>query len=349
MQTISITRPDDWHLHLRDGAGLAAVAGFSARRFARVLAMPNLQPPVTTVALAAAYRARIRAALPPGADFTPLLALYLTETTAADEIDRAAASDFVVGVKCYPAGATTHAEAGVTSLERCRAVLERMEECDLVLQLHGEATDPAVDPYDRESVFIERELVPLRRRYPRLRVVLEHVTTRAGVDFVRDGGPGLAATLTPQHLLLNRGALFAGGLRPHLYCLPLLKRERDREALVEAATGGDPRFFLGTDSAPHARTAKESACGCAGVFSAHAGIELYAEVFARAGRLERLDAFASAHGADFYRVPRNRGSITLVREPWTVPAHYPFGTDQLVPFGAGTTLEWRLLDPETGP
>jgi dihydroorotase len=349
MQTLTITRPDDWHLHLRDGPLLGAVAGFSARRFARALVMPNLRPPVTTVALAAAYRQRILAALPPGTNFRPLMTLYLTDATAPAEIDRVRASGFVHGVKCYPAGATTHAEAGVTSLARCRAVFERMEELGVVLQLHGEATDPAVDPYDRESVFLERELEPLLQRHPRLRVVLEHVTTRAGVGFVRAQGDRVAATLTPQHLLLNRAAMFAGGLRPHLYCLPLLKREPDRVALVEAATGGEPRFFLGTDSAPHARRAKESACGCAGVFSAHAGLELYAEVFAQAGRLGQLEAFASFHGADFYGLPRNQTRITLVRDPWPVPASYPCGDDELVPLGAGERLAWRLLEAEATP
>ena len=347
METLTITRPDDWHLHLRDGPALGAVAGFSARRFARAIVMPNLRPPVTTVGLAASYRQRILAALPPGSDFEPLMTLYLTDDTAPEEIDRARASGFVHGVKCYPAGATTNAEAGVTSLGHCHAVLERMEELGIVLQLHGEVTDPAVDPYDRESMFLERELEPLLRRHPRLRVVLEHVTTRAGIGFVRAQGDRVAATLTPQHLLLNRAALFAGGLRPHLYCLPLLQRERDRAALVEAATGGEPRFFLGTDSAPHARGAKESACGCAGVFSAHAGIELYAGVFADAGRLERLEAFASFHGADFYRLPRNQGRITLARDPWPVPSSYAFGDAELVPLGAGSQLAWRLLEPES--
>ncbi len=349
METLTITRPDDWHLHLRDGPALTAVAAFSARRFARALVMPNLRPPVTTVALAASYRQRILAALPPGTNFRPLMTLYLTDDMAPAEIDRIRTSGFVHGVKCYPAGATTHAEAGITSLERCRAALERMEELGVVLQLHGEATDPAVDPYDRESAFLERELEPLLRRHPRLRVVLEHVTTRAGVGFVRAQDDRVGATLTPQHLLLNRAAMFAGGLRPHLYCLPLLKREHDRVALVEAATGGEPRFFLGTDSAPHARRAKESACGCAGVFSAHAGLELYAEVFAQAGRLGQLEAFASFHGADFYGLPRNQTRITLVRDPWPVPASYPFGDDDLVPLGAGERLAWRLLEAEATP
>jgi dihydroorotase len=341
--TLTIARPDDWHLHLRDGPELAAVAAFSARQFARAIVMPNLKPPVTTVDAARRYRERILAALPAGSAFQPLMTLYLTDGTDPGEIDRAAASGFVAGVKCYPAGSTTHADAGVTSLARCQAVLERMEERGVVLQVHGEATGADVDPYDRESVFIERELAPLVRRHPRLRVVLEHATTAAGVAFVRAAGPTVAATLTPQHLLLNRGAIFAGGLRPHLYCLPLLKRERDREALVAAAVSGDPRFFLGTDSAPHARAAKESACGCAGVFSAHAALELYATAFEQAGALDRLEGFASHHGADFYRLPRNGGTVTLRREEWTVPASYAFGAGEVVPMGAGERLAWRLL------
>jgi len=340
--TLIFTRPDDWHLHLRDGPELATVLAWSARAFARAVAMPNLQPPVTTVAAAARYRDRIRAALPAGAAFEPLLTLYLTDDMDPAEVDRAADSGFVVGIKCYPAGATTHSDAGVTSLSRCDAVIARMEERDVVLQLHGEATGSEVDPYDRESVFIERELAPLARKRPGLRIVLEHVTTRAGVEFVRAGGPRIGATITPQHLLLNRGAMFAGGLRPHLYCLPLLKRERDREALIEAATSADPRFFLGTDSAPHARSAKESACGCAGIFSAPAAIELYAKAFEDAGRPERLEAFASFHGADFYRLPRNTGTITLDRTPWTVPESCDFGAGEVVPMFAGERLDWRL-------
>ncbi|MGQ0428313.1 MAG: dihydroorotase [Gammaproteobacteria bacterium] len=345
MQTLTITRPDDWHLHLRDGPELAAVAGFTARRFARAVVMPNLKPPVTTVTAARRYRERIQAALPRDAAFAPLMTLYLTEDMDPVEVDRAADAGFVCGIKCYPAGATTHSDAGVRSLARCAAVLERMQERGVVLQLHGEATGPDVDPYDRESVFIERELTPLLGRYPRLRVVLEHVTTAAGAAFVRAQAAGrVAATITPQHLLLSRSALFEGGLRPHLYCLPLLKRESDREALVAAATSGDPRFFLGTDSAPHERAAKESACGCAGIFSAHAGIELYAQAFERAGALARLESFASFHGADFYRLPRNTTRITLVRESWDVPAAYPFGQGELVPFGADGKLDWRLAD-----
>jgi dihydroorotase len=342
--TLTIARPDDWHLHLRDGPELAAVLPASARAFARAVVMPNLRPPVTTVLSAAAYRERIRAARPAGSDFEPLMTLYLTDATSPAEIDRAADSGFVIGVKCYPAGSTTHSDAGVTSLARCEAAIARMEERDLVLQLHGEATGDEVDPYDRESVFIERELAPLVARHPRLRVVLEHVTTRAGAEFVRAAGPRVAATLTPQHLLLNRGAMFRGGLRPHLYCLPVLKRERDREALLDAATSTDARFFLGTDSAPHAKGDKESACGCAGIYSAPVALALYARAFAEAGRLDRLEAFASQRGADFYRLPRNRGTLTLERRPWPVPATLPFGATEIVPMCAGETLEWRLAE-----
>ncbi len=339
--TLTIARPDDWHLHLRDGPELAAVLPATARVFARAVVMPNLKPPVTTVLSAAAYRDRIRAARPAGSDFEPLMTLYLTDATQPAEIDRAADSGFVIGVKCYPAGATTHSEAGVTSLARCGAAIERMEERDVVLQLHGEATGDDVDPYDRESAFIERELAPLVARPPRLRIVLEHVTTRAGADFVRAAGARVAATLTPQHLRLNRGAMFRGGLRPHLYCLPVLKRERDREALLEAATSANPRFFLGTDSAPHAKAAKETACGCAGIYSAPVALALYARAFEQAGRLDRLEAFASFNGADFYGLPRNRGTVTLERRPWAVPATLPFGPAEIVPMCAGETLEWQ--------
>ena len=306
--------------------------------------MPNLKPPVTNVVSAAAYRERIRAARPAGSDFEPLMTLYLTDSTPPEEIDRAADSGFVVGAKCYPAGATTHSDAGVTSLARCEAALARMEERDLVLQVHGEATGDDVDPYDRESVYIERELAPLVARHPRLRVVLEHATTRAGVEFVRAGTGRVAATITPQHLLYNRGAMFRGGLRPHLYCLPILKRERDRESLLAAATSGDARFFLGTDSAPHARGAKESSCRCAGIFSAPAAIELYARAFEQAGRLDRLEAFASFNGADFYGRARNGDTIVLERREWTVPAVLRFGASEVVPMGAGEPLAWRMRE-----
>src|SRR5262245_7314064 len=349
MPTLTIARPDDWHLHLRDGPELAAVLPATARTFARAVVMPNLKPPVASVALAARYRERIRAALHAGAAFEPLMTLYLTDGTPPAEIDRAADSGIVFGVKCYPVGSTTHADSGVTSLARCADAIARMEERDLVLQVHGEATGDDIDPYDRESVFIERELAPLVARHPRLRIVFEHVTTRAGVGFVRAGGARIAATITPQHLLYNRGAMFRGGLRPHLYCLPVLKREHDRAALLEAATSGDARFFLGTDSAPHARNAKESACGCAGVFSAPVALELYARAFEQAGRLDRLESFASFNGADFYRLPRNPGSITLERRPWTVPSSLPFGTGDVVPLCAGERLEWKLRGADHPP
>lgn len=342
MSTLTLVRPDDWHLHLRDGAALAAVAGFTAARFRRAVVMPNLRPPVTTTALAAAYRDRIVAALPAGCTFEPLMTLYLTDNTPPAEIDRARASGFVCGAKYYPAGATTNSDSAVTDLERVFAVFARMEELGLVLQLHGEVTDAAVDIFDREEAFIDRHLRRIVERFPRLKIVLEHVTTRAGVEFVRAAGPQVAATLTPQHLLLDRNAMLAGGIRPHLYCLPILKRARDRDALVEAAVSGSPKFFLGTDSAPHARHTKETSCGCAGVFSAHAAIELYAEAFEQAGRLDRLEAFASFFGADFYGLPRNRDSITLVREAWQPPASFAFGDGELVPFRAGERVAWRL-------
>ena len=342
MQQLTIRRPDDWHLHLRDGATMAAVLPFTARRFARALVMPNLTPPVTTTAAALAYRERVIAALPAGADFTPLMSLYLTDTTTTQEIDRAAASGFVLGCKLYPAGATTHSEAGVTDVKRLDAVLERMSERELALQVHGEVTDPAVDVFDREARFIDAVLAPLVARHAALRVVFEHVSSRAAVDFVRSARAGIAATVTPQHLLLNRNALFQGGLRVHHYCLPVLKRESDRQAILDAVARGEPRFFLGTDSAPHARGAKESACGCAGVYSAHAAIELYAEVFEQLGALSKLEDFASSFGADFYRLPRNQDTITLERRTWTVPARLAFGTEELVPFRAGENIAWAL-------
>lgn len=342
LQSLTLRRPDDWHLHLRDGEALRAVVPFTARQFARAIVMPNLKPPVTTVAAAAAYRERIKAAVPPGLDFEPLMTLYLTDATAPDEIRKAKASGFVFGAKLYPAGATTHSDAGVTAIENIYPALEAMEAADLVLQVHGEVTEASADVFDREQLFIDRVLAPVAARYPKLRIVFEHVTTKAAVEFVTGSRSGLAATITPQHLLLNRNALFTGGIRPHHYCLPVLKRERDRTALVEAATSTDPRFFLGTDSAPHARHTKEHACGCAGIFSAHAAIELYAEVFEQAGHLERLEAFASERGPDFYRLPRNTDTVTLTKTAWQPPASYAFGSDELVPFRAGETISWRL-------
>jgi dihydroorotase len=336
-------RPDDWHLHLRDGAHLAAVLPFTAARFARALVMPNLKPPMTTTTALAEYRARIQDALPARMSFEPLMTLYLTDRTPPGEIRAARASGFVVGAKLYPAGATTHSDAGVTSIDNVWATLEAMAEAGLVLQVHGEVTNGEVDVFDREREFIDRVLSRVVERVPGLKVVFEHVTTAAAVEFVRASRSGVAATLTPQHLLMNRNAMFEGGMRPHHYCLPVLKRERDREALVAAATADDPRFFLGTDSAPHARHTKEAACGCAGIFSAHAGIELYAEAFEAAGRLDRLEAFAAERGADFYGVPRNEGHITLQRGEWPVPASYPFGADELVPLRGGGTVGWRLV------
>ena len=339
---LELTRPDDLHVHLRDGAALTAVAGDTARRFARAIVMPNLRPPVTTVALARAYRERILAALPPGSRFEPLMTLYLTDNTPPAEIAAACASGIVHGVKLYPAGATTNSDLGVTSIERALPALEAMAGHDLPLLVHGEVTDRAVDVFDREAAFIDTVLAPLLARLPSLRVVFEHITTAAAAAFVREAPATVAATITPQHLLLNRNALFEGGIRPHHYCLPVLKRERDRLALVEAATGGNPKFFLGSDTAPHARATKIAECGCAGIYSAHAGLELYAEAFEDAGRLDALDDFASRHGAAFYRLPRNGERVTLVREAWTIPDSVPFGDDVLVPFNAGRPCRWRL-------
>ena len=346
---LTIRRPDDWHLHLRDAAALAAVLPFTAARFARAIVMPNLVPAVTTTALALDYRRRILAALPAAAAFEPLMTLYLTDTTPPEEVQRARDSGRVFGFKLYPAGATTHSDSGVTDVARIAPVLERMAELGVVLEVHGEVTDPSVDIFDREARFIDRVLAPLVERLPGLRVVLEHITTRAAVDFVLGSRAGVAATVTPQHLLMNRNALFAGGIRPHHYCAPVLKAEAERAALLAAVTGGSARFFLGTDSAPHARRVKEAACGCAGIFSAHAGIELYAEAFEAAGALDKLEGFASLHGADFYGLPRNSGTITLRREPWQVPDHYPFGADELVPLRAGERVSWRLAAPAAAP
>jgi len=341
-QVLTFTRPDDWHLHLRDGAALATVLPHSARQFARAIVMPNLRPPVTSVEMAEAYRGRILAALPAGSEFEPLMTLYLTDNTAPDEIARAKASGRVHAVKYYPAGATTNSDSGATRIERCFPVLEAMEEAGLPLLLHGEVTDPEVDVFDREQVFIDKVLPQIARRFAGLRLVLEHVTTREAVEYVAASPAGVAATITAHHLLLNRNAMFAGGMRPHHYCLPLLKREAHRQALVQAATGGSPKFFLGTDSAPHSRRNKEAACGHAGIYTAHAAIELYAEAFEAAGALDKLEAFASFHGADFYGLPRNAGTITLVRENWQVQSSLPLGEDELVPLRAGETLHWRL-------
>ena len=342
MNRLRILRPDDWHVHLRDGAALQAVVGFTAQRFGRAVVMPNLEPPITTTDMARAYRQRILTALPAGSRFEPLLTLYLTNSTTPDEIDRARAAGFIHGVKLYPAGATTHSDAGVSDIKQVYALLAHMEKVGMRLLIHGESIQPDVDVFDRESHFIDTVLEPLLERFPRLSVVLEHITTARAVEFIRGVRPGVAATITPQHLLHNRNAIFSGGIRPHFYCLPLLKREPDREALLEAATGGNPRFFLGTDSAPHEKNAKENACGCAGMFTAHAAIELYAEAFASVGRLDRLEAFASHFGADFYGLPRNTDSITLLDEPSMVPAGYVFGDGALIPYRAGETVGWRM-------
>jgi dihydroorotase len=342
MDCITITRPDDWHLHLRDGPAMAAVLADTARRFGRAIVMPNLKPPVTTTQQALHYRERILGELPEGSGFEPLMTLYLTDDTPPEEIARAKLSGRVLGVKLYPAGATTHSDAGVTRISRCFAALEKMEQLGLPLLIHGEVTDPLVDVFDREKAFIDEVLGPIVERFQGMKVVLEHITTRDAVHYVEVTGPNVAATITPHHLLLNRNALFLGGLRPHHYCLPVLKREEHREALVEAAISGNPKFFLGTDSAPHPRTAKEAACGCAGVYSAHAAIELYAAAFEEAGALDRLEDFASRHGADFYGLPRNRDTITLVREEWTVPQTLRFGSEELVPLRAGETVPWKL-------
>ncbi|MBS0365630.1 MAG: dihydroorotase [Proteobacteria bacterium] len=339
---LSLARPDDWHLHLRDGTALRAVLPFTVAQFARAIIMPNLSPPVTSAAAATAYRQRILDALPPHAQFTPLMTLYLTDRTPPEEIDAARESG-VVGCKLYPAGATTHSEAGVTDVRRLDGVFERMARAGLVLQVHGEVTDPAVDVFEREAVFIDTVLAPLAARHPQLKIVFEHITTHQALQFVLGGREGIAATVTPQHLLMNRNALFAGGLRPHHYCLPVLKAEEHRRALLAAVARGERRLFLGTDSAPHARRAKEAACGCAGVFSAHAALELYAEAFEAAGALQHLEAFASHNGADFYGLPRNRDAVLLIREGWTVPAKYDYADGgELVPLRAGETLAWRL-------
>ncbi|MEQ1631387.1 MAG: dihydroorotase [Planctomycetota bacterium] len=340
---LTIPRPDDWHLHLRDDAALSAVIGDTARRFRRAIVMPNLKPPITTVSAARAYRHRIQQAVPKGLAFTPLMTIYLTDRTPASEIAEAAASGIVHAVKYYPAGATTNSENGVTDLRKARAALSAMERHDVPLLLHGEVTDTDIDVFDRERVFLDRHLVPLQRDFPGLRIVLEHITTKEAADYVKSQGPQVAATITAHHLLWNRNEIFRGGIRAHAFCLPVLKREHHREALLAAATGDDPRFFLGTDSAPHARHTKEAECGCAGIYTSHAAIELYAEAFEQKGALAKLAAFASERGPDFYRLPRNEDQITLVRESWTVPNELPFGDRTLVPMRAGQTVAWRLV------
>ena len=341
---LKLTRPDDWHLHLRDEALMQSVLPDTARQFARAIIMPNLRPPVTTTAQAAAYRERIVAAIPEDMSFEPLMTLYLTDNTSAEEIRRAKQSGFVHGVKYYPAGATTNSDAGVTNMRKAYPALEEMQRSGMPLLLHGEVTDSNVDVFDREAVFIERVLQPLLRDMPKLRVVFEHITTSDAVQFVKSSPGDIAATLTVHHLLYNRNAMFAGGMRPHYYCLPVLKRETHRKALVEAAISGNPKFFLGTDSAPHTQHAKESACGCAGIYSAHTAIELYAEVFEQAGALDKLEGFASFFGADFYGLPRNTQEIKLRREDWSVPATLGFAGQRLVPLRAGETVKWKLVD-----
>ena len=341
IDSLTLTRPDDWHVHLRDGAAMAAVLPATARQFARAIVMPNLKPPVTTAAMAVAYRERIVAALPAGLDFTPLMTLYLTDNTPPAEIARAKAAG-VVAVKLYPAGATTHSDAGVTDLRKTYPTLEAMQRAGLLLLVHGEVTDPAIDIFDREAAFIEQVMRPLRRDFPELKVVFEHITTKDAAQYVAASDRFTAATITAHHLLYNRNALFTGGLRPHYYCLPVLKREVHRQALVKAATSGSAKFFLGTDSAPHAAELKEaSVCG-AGCYTALAALELYAEAFETADALDKLEAFASFHGADFYGLPRNRGTLTLKREAWQLPERVPFGNAQLKPLRGGETLNWRM-------
>jgi dihydroorotase len=342
MDRLTLRRPDDWHLHLRDGAALASTVADAARCFARAIVMPNLRPAVRTTAQALDYRERILGEVPDGSSFEPLMTLYLTDDTPPEEISRAKLSGRVFGVKLYPAGATTHSDEGVTRLSRCFHALEKMQEFGVPLLVHGESTDPAIDVFDREQVFLEEVLGPLLERFPRLKVVLEHITTREAAQYVEVTGPNVAATITAHHLLLNRNALFLGGIRPHHYCLPVLKREVHREALVEAATSGNPKFFLGTDSAPHARNTKEAACGCAGIYTAHAALELYAAAFEEAGALDKLEGFASVFGAQFYGLPLNEGTLTLVREEWRVPERLRFGKDELVPLRAGETIPWKL-------
>jgi dihydroorotase len=339
---ITLTRPDDWHVHLRDGAALAGVVRHTAARFARAIIMPNLKPPIVTTDQARAYRERIVATLPRDRSFEPLMTLYLTDNTPSAEIRRAKRSGFIHAIKYYPAGATTHSEYGVTDLRTVYPVLGAMEEHGIPLLVHGEVIDPEVDIFDRECVFIDRVLTPLLRQFSGLKIVFEHITTKDAVDFVVTGPRHLAATLTAHHLLLNRNALFEGGIRPHHYCLPVLKRERDREALLQAATSGDPKFFLGTDSAPHPVEAKETACGCAGIYTAHAAIELYAEAFEQKGKLDKLEGFASFHGAAFYDLPRNTATLSLRRDPWRIPARLPFAEHDLVPFRAGELCQWKL-------
>jgi len=343
MQRLTLTRPDDWHLHLRDGSALASVVGHSARQYARAVIMPNLKPPVTTVEDALAYRRRILDALPTGTAFEPLMTLYLTEATPLSEVEKASRDSRILGFKLYPAGATTNSDQGVGRLERIYPLLEAMEKHAVPLLVHGEVTDPDIDIFDREKVFIDRELEPIVLRFKSLRIVLEHATTRDALQFVRGNGPCVAASITVHHLLYNRNVLLSGGIRPHFYCLPVLKREIHRQALVAAATGGEARFFLGTDSAPHTKSQKESSCGCAGCYTAHASLELYTEVFDASGKLENLEKFASFNGPDFYGLPRNTETVTLEKTAWEVPASFPFGDGSLVPLKALETIRWKMV------
>jgi dihydroorotase len=342
MNKISLTRPDDWHLHLRDGAAMVAVLPDTAKQFARAIVMPNLRPPVTTTELAAAYRQRIMDAVPAGMSFEPLMTLYLTDNTSADEIAKAKASGFIHGVKLYPAGATTNSDSGVTNLDHCEKALAAMEKLGVPLLTHAEVTDNDVDVFDRERVFIERHMIPLLKKFPALKIVFEHITTKDAADFVTAAPNNVAATITAHHLLMNRNDMFKGGIQPHHYCLPILKREEHRVALVKAAVSGNAKFFLGTDSAPHAKHTKEAACGCAGMYTAHTAMELYAEAFEKENALDKLEGFASFYGADFYGLPRNTAQITLVKEGWKVPDSLPFDGDTLVPLRAGQTLQWKL-------
>ncbi|MDG1783340.1 MAG: dihydroorotase [Porticoccaceae bacterium] len=344
MDSITIIRPDDWHLHLRDDQALVTSVPAAARGFGRGIIMPNLTPPVTKVALASDYRERILAQRPEGSDWQPLMVLYLTDNTSPDEIYAAAESGFVHGCKYYPAGATTNSDSGVTDLNNMHSVFTAMEEVGMVLQMHGEVTSPDIDIFDREVVFIERHLRSLVDQYPNLKVILEHITTEQAADFVMSASANVGATITPQHLLYNRNHMLVGGIRPHLFCLPILKRDIHQQALISAATSGNHKFFLGTDSAPHTKGAKESACGCAGCFSHHAAIELYAEVFDQAGAMDKLEAFVSINGPDFYGLPHNTTNIVLNRQSWLLPESLPFEDTVLVPLGAGTTLKWKLAE-----
>ncbi len=341
-QQITLTRPDDWHLHVRDAQALATVVPHTAAQFGRAIIMPNLRPPVTTAAQALAYKQRILAAVPAGVDFEPLMTLYLTDSLPADEIARAKDAG-VVALKLYPAGATTHSDAGVTDLRKTYATLQAMQRAGMPLLVHGEVTSPEIDLFDREAVFIEQQLIPLRRDFPELKIVFEHITTKEAAQYVAEADRFVAATVTAHHLLFNRNALFTGGIRPHYYCLPVLKREIHRLALVQAVSSGSPKFFLGTDSAPHPAHLKEHASGCAGCYTAHAALEMYAEAFDAAGALDKLEAFASFNGPAFYGLPRNAGSVTLRRESWVSPESFAFGEAQLKPLRGGESLPWRMV------